>query len=193
VTVDNENTTKLGRPPAAPDLFNQTLFGTSLAPGLHNIALTNTPAPTTPNTSWFVDLDWAVIEAGDGDNTTTSADFWMDDTHPNMTYSKGWIQGNDALHLLGEYWNHTFMCVAVQVPPWTILTWYFRSTGAKGEQLTVNFDGNGIALFGATSNNHGTFSVALDGAPATTYNGTQVTFRPQQLLVSASRGRAGAC
>jgi hypothetical protein len=46
------------------------------------------------------------------------------------------------------------------------------------------FPGNAIALYGVVSNNHGNYSVSLDGADPTTYSGTEATFRPQMLLVS---------
>jgi hypothetical protein len=64
-------------------------------------------------------------------------------------------------------------------------------SSTQGAKASVNFWGNGIALFGATSGNHGTYSVSLDGAPAATYNGTQVAFRPQQILVSSGRFYGG--
>jgi hypothetical protein len=43
-----------------------------------------------------------------------------------------------------------------------------------------------VQLYGATSMNHGPYTVALDGAPPQAYNGSQVAFRPQQLLYVAA-------
>jgi hypothetical protein len=47
----------------------------------------------------------------------------------------------------------------------------------------IHFTGNAISLYGATSSNHGSFSVSLDGAAPVILNGTAPTFRPQTLLV----------
>jgi hypothetical protein len=46
--------------------------------------------------------------------------------------------------------------------------------------------GNAVAVYGATSGNHGPYSVSLDGLPAQNYNGSQIAFRPQMLLYYAS-------
>jgi hypothetical protein len=43
-----------------------------------------------------------------------------------------------------------------------------------------------MSLFGATSNNHGMFSVAMDGGADVVLNGTSPEFRPDTVLVSAS-------
>jgi hypothetical protein len=43
-----------------------------------------------------------------------------------------------------------------------------------------------VQLYGATSMNHGPYTVALDGAAPVAYNGSQVAFRPQQLLYVAA-------
>jgi hypothetical protein len=58
-------------------------------------------------------------------------------------------------------------------------------------QATLSFWGNHVELYGATSDNHGSFSVALDGAPPVMLNGTSPIFRAQTLLVRhAPRTRA---
>jgi hypothetical protein len=62
-----------------------------------------------------------------------------------------------------------------------------RTTQTQNAQARVNFYGNGVALYGATGQSHGTFAVSLDGMPNQDYNATQVAFRPQQLLVSRLR------
>jgi hypothetical protein len=46
--------------------------------------------------------------------------------------------------------------------------------------------GNAVALYGATSTNHGLYSVALDNGGATKYNGTASVFRPGTLLVGVT-------
>jgi hypothetical protein len=58
VSVDSKTATFSGQ--ASPDVFNQTLFSTKLPPASHTISLTN------PTAGAFVDLDYAVIEVGDG-------------------------------------------------------------------------------------------------------------------------------
>jgi hypothetical protein len=64
-------------------------------------------------------------------------------------------------------------------------------TQVANAQATLSFWGNHVELHGATSNNHGAFSVALDGAPPVVLNGTSPIFRPQTLLVRpAPRMRA---
>jgi hypothetical protein len=50
--------------------------------------------------------------------------------------------------------------------------------------MSLLFTGNHVELYGATSANHGRFSVSLDGGPTKTMTGIAPTFRPQQLLVS---------
>jgi hypothetical protein len=59
VDLDGTPTTLDGH--ASSDLFNQTLFSSSgLTSGTHNINLTNSVAGS------YTDLDWAVLEVGDG-------------------------------------------------------------------------------------------------------------------------------
>jgi hypothetical protein len=99
---------------SSTDDFNHTLFGMgNLSPGPHTISLENTPS----RAGLFVDLDWAVIEAGDGDVTSTNSDFWMDDQYPNITYDNNWSKGDNSLGHLGDYWNHTFSCAARSCAP----------------------------------------------------------------------------
>jgi hypothetical protein len=59
-------------------------------------------------------------------------------------------------------------------------------TQVANAQATLSFWGNHVELYGATSDNHGAFSVALDGAAPVMLNGTSPIFRPQTLLVRAS-------
>jgi hypothetical protein len=108
VTLDGSPHAANGHQPV--DEFNQTLFGMGgLTPNLHTVSLANTPSSSG---TFYVDLDWAVIEAGDGDATSTNSDFWMDDQHPNITYDSNWGKGDNSVGLLGQYWNHTFSFAA---------------------------------------------------------------------------------
>lgn len=49
---------------------------------------------------------------------------------------------------------------------------------------TVMFEGNAIALYGATNTDHGLFSVSIDDGPESTFNGSAPELRFQMLLVS---------
>jgi hypothetical protein len=51
---------------------------------------------------------------------------------------------------------------------------------------TLSFWGTHVELYGASSYNHGLFSVALDGAPPITLNASAPVFRPQTLLYMSS-------
>jgi hypothetical protein len=64
-------------------------------------------------------------------------------------------------------------------------------TNTKGGKATLNFYGNAVALYGATSSNHGPYSVSLDGGDSQSFNGSQIAFRPQQLLYLASGLKTG--
>jgi hypothetical protein len=64
------------------------------------------------------------------------------------------------------------------------------SSSTSGSAI-VSFNGNQVALYGATSGNHGLYSVSLDGQPPQKFNGSAVTFRPQQLLYFASNLPSG--
>jgi hypothetical protein len=65
-----------------------------------------------------------------------------------------------------------------------ILTIARSVTDGLNAAAEIHFTGNAISLYGATSSNHGSFSVSLDGAAPVILNGTAPTFRPQTLLVS---------
>jgi hypothetical protein len=64
----------------------------------------------------------------------------------------------------------------------------YSGANTNGAQATFKFYGNGVQLYGATSSNHGPYTVALDGGAPAQYNGTQFKFRPQQLLVRRNTG-----
>ena len=58
-------------------------------------------------------------------------------------------------------------------------------TNQTGARATISFEGNSIALYGATSDNHGQYTVVLDGGLSMQLNGAapQGMFRPQNMLV----------
>ena len=58
-------------------------------------------------------------------------------------------------------------------------------TNQTGARATISFEGNSIALYGATSDNHGQYTVVLDGGLSMQLNGAapQGMFRPKNMLV----------
>jgi uncharacterized membrane protein YgcG len=66
------------------------------------------------------------------------------------------------------------------------------ASSSQTGSATIRFSGHQIALYGASSNNHGTYTVSLDGMTPQTYNGTGKEFRPQQLLYFASNLQNGS-
>ncbi len=56
-------------------------------------------------------------------------------------------------------------------------------TNQPGATATISFRGNAITVYGATSGNHGTFTVGLDGGVSTAFSGEASAFRPQNMLV----------
>lgn len=59
-----------------------------------------------------------------------------------------------------------------------------RWTYSQGAFATVMFEGNAIALYGATNVDHGLFNVSIDDGPESTFNGFAPEARFQMLLVS---------
>ena len=56
-------------------------------------------------------------------------------------------------------------------------------TSVTRASATISFKGNAITVYGATSGNHGAFTVALDGGVSVALNGSAKAFRPQNMLV----------
>ena len=56
-------------------------------------------------------------------------------------------------------------------------------TDVTRASATISFKGNAITVYGATSVNHGAFTVALDGGVSMALNGSAKAFRPQNMLV----------
>jgi hypothetical protein len=101
-----------------PGEFNQTLFHKSGLNPLqqHSITLSNTPDGTG-----YVDIDYLLIETGDGKSTyassfnalpfvnyidSSSHDTWLDDTSTNITYDSDWQKGVGGY--IDSYYNKTF-------------------------------------------------------------------------------------
>jgi hypothetical protein len=84
------------------DMFNQTLFQLGGLPfGAHTVKLAN-----TPTAGGYVDLDWAVVEVGDGRADTPNDDIWVDDAVGNWTYDAGFGAGTN--NLSPQYFDNTF-------------------------------------------------------------------------------------
>jgi hypothetical protein len=60
-----------------------------------------------------------------------------------------------------------------------------RVTNVAGATATISFDGNAIRLYGAVSNNHGPFTLSLDGGPLVHLTGAAYSYTPKTLLVLA--------
>ncbi|THG98251.1 hypothetical protein EW026_g3908 [Hermanssonia centrifuga] len=114
----------------------------------------------------FVDVDYMVITSGDGNAQTQSADVWLDDGAHNITYSDGWQTSPNGFET--EYYMNTM-----------------HRTNVNGASATLLFNGNAITVYGATSTDHGLFSVSLDGSdPPLLLNGSAPVLRAQNILVS---------
>jgi hypothetical protein len=122
--------------------------------------------------------------------STKSTNITMDDTHPNVTYDSHWTAGSNSLS--PQYFNSTFQ-YAVHSPAFPWLTTGYSASGAANTAAKISFFGNAIALYGATSTNHATYSVSIDGAPASTFNGSSIkpVFRAQRLLYYISNLPSG--
>lgn len=59
-----------------------------------------------------------------------------------------------------------------------------RLTQTQGAAANITFEGNAIALYGTTNDDHGLFSVSIDDGPESTFNGSAPEPRFQMLIVS---------
>lgn len=57
-------------------------------------------------------------------------------------------------------------------------------TSQSGASAQISFQGNAIAVYGATSGNHALYTAEMDGGLAVTLNGSASHFYPQNTLVS---------
>jgi hypothetical protein len=76
-----------GNGTSSPDVFDQLLFGMHLPYGEHSLSLVNLGSGN--NNPWL-DLDYVVLETGDGNPNTTTEDTFMDDRASNITYTSEW-------------------------------------------------------------------------------------------------------
>ncbi|KAK4685055.1 hypothetical protein P7C73_g5103, partial [Tremellales sp. Uapishka_1] len=85
--------------------------------------------------------------------SSTSATTTYDDTVPSIVYSGHWSNdsGDVTLH---DYFNQTV-----------------HTTPVDGNSLTIYWQGNDIALYGAKRSNHGYFSVSIDNGAKTYVDG----------------------
>ncbi|GJE87433.1 hypothetical protein PsYK624_035160 [Phanerochaete sordida] len=173
VTVDDQDTTGNGY--SASALFQQILFnqtGLSLSQE-HQISLSNTPAPAV---NAYVDLDYVIITAGDGDASTQSQDIVWDDSMAQ--YSSGWDDSPNGLE--SNYFHGTM-----------------HRTSVANAYASLTFEGNAVGVYGTTSVDHGFFNVSLDGSPPIKLNGTMIptdqrTPRYQNLLYWAGGLSSGS-
>ncbi|TFK54258.1 hypothetical protein OE88DRAFT_1732934 [Heliocybe sulcata] len=148
---------------SATALFQQLLYNaTNLAPGQHGITLTDTS--TAGNRPWL-DIDYMIITAGNGDESTISTDTRVDDTAADITYTSLW---NTSDPVFAAFWNSTG-----------------HVTNATRASATIPFSGNAIMVYGSTDSDHGPFAVSIDNGPSDTRSGLAVTFRAQNLLYYA--------
>lgn len=131
----------------------------------HTVFLSD--ASTDSNKSWS-DIDFARITLGDGVNSTVSTDITLDDGASNTTHLDGWNSGSNST-LANQYYQSTS-----------------HLTQRMGAAANMSFWGNAIQIFGAVSNNHGPFTVSLDGGPTAELTGAAWQFYPQTLLYSYS-------
>jgi hypothetical protein len=105
VTVDGAHTFT-GNGSGYGDLFNQVLFQLVGLPfGAHTVKLENTPGVEGGD----VDLDYAIVQVGDGNTGTPNNDIWVDDTVGNWTYDATFAADTNSLS--PQYFNSTFQCV----------------------------------------------------------------------------------
>ncbi|KAJ3553757.1 hypothetical protein NM688_g3448 [Phlebia brevispora] len=150
-TLDGSTTVYNGD--VSVDQFNCTLYSqTSLAAGQHDLILEN--QWTGENPTWF-DIDYMIITSGDGNPATQSSETTLDDSAAsNITYTSGWESSPNGFE---QYYYMSTM----------------HRTNIQGASANILFYGNAITLYGATSNNHGLFSITLDGIPISyTLNGS---------------------
>lgn len=112
----------------------------------------------------FLDLEYVVVTAGDGDNLSTLQEIIFDDISENITYTGSWDNSTNGLS--PQYFLSTM-----------------HRTNLTSDSTTISFDGNAITVQSATSGNHGLYNISLDGGPPTTYSGSAPEFRSQMILV----------
>ncbi|KAI0091115.1 hypothetical protein BDY19DRAFT_991693 [Irpex rosettiformis] len=166
VTLDGDRTVRNGHANGT-DEFQQLMFSaTNLGANQHDLVLTNNY--TTVNASW-VDVDYIVVTSGDGKTQTQAHATTLDDGDPSISYSDGWADTPNGL--VTNYYNNII-----------------HVTNQTGAHATISFEGNEIAVYGATSDNHGLYTVVLDGGLSMQLNGSapRGVFRPRNMLYHSS-------
>lgn len=69
------------------------------------------------------------------------------------------------------------------------VNFYGKSFYLAAEFLLIASVGNAVTVFGAVSDNHGTYTVSLDGRAAQTFTGAALESHYQQVLVRAPESR----
>jgi hypothetical protein len=88
------------------------------------------------------------------------------DTSPWITYTGAWADVDTTL--IGPYTNNNA-----------------HATNTRGAKASIIFNGTSVQLFGATKSDHGKYSVSLDGASPSPFDGKRDTDMFQQPLYSA--------
>jgi hypothetical protein len=184
------------------DVLQAPLFTqTNLPPGTHHVTINDTSTATLSIAS--LDVDRIALILGDGDATYVPSlpvrDLYPDpapEQHTNDLNHAG--RYRRQLHLLARLGlvPEPFQRLLPELddavrPPLSrtarIADHRPRSrVNTPGVSATLSFWGTHVELYGASSYNHGLFSVALDGAPALVLNASAPVFRPQTLLYMSS-------
>lgn len=127
-------------------------------------------------------------------------DSLVDDNASNITYSDGWE--TSQISWSQYFWGKTMQyvspghgCLVLELTRGTVAGLpepIFKLTSISGVKLHLSSPGvqrsngkkgNSITLFGATSNNHKTYTISLDGGPPQTFNGYSLRYNAQAMLV----------
>ncbi|KAL6310410.1 hypothetical protein BKA93DRAFT_755971 [Sparassis latifolia] len=168
VLVDN-NVVAHTNATAANSTVGQFLGGTSNLPmGQHNVVLRN--AGTGP-----MDIDSLVLETQIGSTGDSVITTNIDDSSSRFTYTPSvrWALVDDS-----QFYNNTL-----------------HYSDAGGAQASLSFSGDGVAVYGTVSPQHGNYTVTLNGHISQIINGGADGFvrqlHAQTLLFSAENLGAG--
>ncbi|OCF39000.1 hypothetical protein I317_07217 [Kwoniella heveanensis CBS 569] len=132
----------------------------------HTVILTNLPSQTTPpgnaTLEWWFDVDYAIVTTSmTGKVYTTTIDTSSAAEYFGSAWARG--QGNkDLYNTTGHY------------------------TSNPGDYVQLSFNGSSVQMFGSLGDNHGNYSVSLDGSEPSVYNGTFFRSEPGVALYTAS-------
>ncbi|WWC94850.1 hypothetical protein V866_001701 [Kwoniella sp. B9012] len=120
----------------------------------HVITMTNHPngidSKSNQTLKWWLDIDHIVITQPIEDEIYTSR---IDDTSPSVTYDQdGWTtEGSGG----PQYYNSTQ-----------------HTSVIPSSTMTMNFNGTSVQLFGSVNDDHGNYSISLDGVIEGMYSAT---------------------